>query len=64
MATIATRFPRVLIESQRFNRYSSYKMMSGTAATGTPGEGAGKGGGSGGKFLTQWWKNNFHKILA
>jgi len=48
MAPIATRFPRVLIESQRFNRYSSYKMMSGTAATGTPGEGAGKGGGSGG----------------
>ena len=49
MATIATRLPRVLSESQSFNRYSLHRMMSGTAAVGTPGEGAGKGGGAGGK---------------
>jgi len=48
MATIATRFPRILIESQRLNTYSTCRMMSGSASGGTPGEGAGKGGGSGG----------------
>ena len=48
MAAITTRFPRILIESQRLNRYSTCRMMSGSAAVGTPGEGAGKGGGSGG----------------
>merc|ERR1711963_1273174 len=48
MAAIATRFPRILIESQRLNKFSTCKMMSGSAAVGTPGEGAGKGGGSGG----------------
>jgi len=48
MATIATRLPRILSESQSFNRYSLHRMMSGTAAVGTPGEGAGKGGGAGG----------------
>ena len=48
MATIATKFPRILIESQRLNTYSTCKMMSGSASGGTPGEGAGKGGGSGG----------------
>jgi len=49
MAAIATRFPTILIESQRLNKkYSTCRMMSGSAAVGTPGEGAGKGGGSGG----------------
>ena len=48
MAAITTRFSRILIESQRLNRYSTCRMMSGSAAVGTPGEGAGKGGGSGG----------------
>merc|ERR1712126_568929 len=42
MAAITTRFPRILIESQRLNRYSTCRMMSGSAAVGTPGEGAGK----------------------
>ena len=51
MAAITTKFPRILIESQRLNKYSTCKMMSGSAAVGTPGEGAGKGGGSGGKEL-------------
>merc|ERR1712126_396313 len=48
MAAITTRFLRILTESQRLNRYSTCRMMSGSAAVGTPGEGAGKGGGSGG----------------
>ena len=61
MATIATRFPRILIESQRLNKYSTCKMMSGSAAVGTPGEGAGKGGGSGGK--KELLKNNKHSVL-
>merc|ERR1712126_396459 len=46
MAAITTRFLRILTESQRLNRYSTCRMMSGSAAVGTPGEGAGKGGGS------------------
>ena len=49
MAAIGTRLPRILFESQGFNRSSIHKMMSGTTAVGTPGEGAGKGGGAGGK---------------
>ena len=50
MASLTTRFPRILTESQRLNRYSFHRMMSGTAAVGTPGEGAGKGGGAGGNY--------------
>ena len=50
MASLTIRFPRILTESQRLNRYTLHRMMSGTAAVGTPGEGAGKGGGAGGNY--------------
>ena len=50
MASLTIRFPRILTESQRLNSYSLHRMMSGTAAVGTPGEGAGKGGGAGGNY--------------
>merc|ERR1739845_91277 len=48
MALVITRFSKISIGSQYIPRTSVLRMMSGTAAVGTPGEGAGKGGGAGG----------------
>ena len=47
MASVITRVPGILPKSR-----SIYfvRMMSDTAAVGTPGEGAGKGGGTGGNW--------------
>ena len=52
MALVITRFSEILIRSQNIPRTSVVRMMSGTAAVGTPGEGAGKGGGAGGMYMT------------
>ena len=51
MALVITRFSEILIRSQNIPRTSVLRMMSGTAAVGTPGEGAGKGGGAGGMYM-------------
>ena len=51
MAAVITRLPGILTKTKGLTRtISSARMMSETAAVGTPGEGAGKGGGAGGKF--------------
>ena len=49
MATAVTGATGIFTKTQGLTRsVSLVRMMSGTAATGTPGEGAGKGGGGGG----------------
>ena len=50
MANVIARVPEALLRSQSFTRTPFIRMMSGSAAVGTPGEGAGKGGGAGGKL--------------
>ena len=51
MAAAVTGVTGILTKPQGLTRsISLVRMMSGTAATGTPGEGAGKGGGTGGKL--------------
>ena len=59
MALVITRFSEILLRSQNIPRTSVLRMMSGTAAVGTPGEGAGKGGGGGGMYMTLYsvWVN-------
>ena len=49
MAGVILRAPEIFVKSHSLTRSSFLRMMSGSASTGTPGEGAGKGGGAGGR---------------
>ena len=49
MAAISLRLPEIIVKSNSLNKIPFHRMMSGSASIGTPGEGAGKGGGTGGK---------------
>merc|ERR1711944_47157 len=48
MAAISLRLPEIIVKSNSLNKIPFHRMMSGSASIGTPGEGAGKGGGTGG----------------
>ena len=49
MAIVLCQAPAIITKTPGLTRsISILRMMSGTTATGTPGEGAGKGGGTGG----------------
>ena len=50
MAAISLRLPEIIVKSNSLNKIPFHRMMSGSASIGTPGEGAGKGGGTGGKL--------------
>merc|ERR1711874_305890 len=48
MAPGIIRLSKILVRSKNIPQINYLRMMSGSAAVGTPGEGAGKGGGAGG----------------
>ena len=59
MAPVITRLSKILVRPKNIPQINYLRMMSGSAAVGTPGEGAGKGGGAGGIYMINTFSVTF-----